>query len=345
MDPALAPWLACSLALALGVPLVGWAGRMAARWGLVDEPAGHKVHGAPLPRSGGVGLALALAAGWVASSVLAGRDLSPAHGWPALGFFLLGLCDDRWTLRAGTKLAAQALLALLAVGLGLRWEGAGLGSYPALEFGGLTPLMTVLWIVAVVTVVNFLDGIDLITAATMAVLLGAAAGAGAAGGLLPAATLGAVLAFAGWNASPARLMVGDAGTHLLGFVAACCALRLPGASDPALPWPLAGALLLPGVVDVGAGLVTKVRRGMPLGNAHRDHPYQRLLRLGWSAPAVAGRYGCLCLLALASATLLPTGVALGLGVLVLGGHLAHAARAPRAPASFFMGGPAARGDD
>lgn len=345
MDPAASSLLACALGLAAGVPLVGVASRMAARWGLVDAPAAHKVHAAPLPRSGGVGLALALALAWLAAGALAGEAPHPALGWPALGFFLLGLCDDRWQLGARTKLLAQLGLAVLGVALGLRWQGAGLGPWPALQFGALTPLMSVLWVVAVVTVVNFLDGIDLITAATLAVLLGAAGGAGAAGGLLPAAALGALLGFAGWNVTPARVMVGDAGTHLLGFVAAACAMHVPGTALEGLPWPLAGALLLPGVVDVAAGLVTKLRRGMPLGSAHRDHPYQRLLRLGWPAPWAALRYGALCLLALASAALLPAGVALALGVVVLGAHLAHAARAPRAPASFFMGGAPARGDD
>ncbi|MFM8979852.1 MAG: glycosyl transferase [Planctomycetia bacterium] len=345
MDLATASLLACALGLCAGLPLVGWSARRAARWGLVDLPAAHKVHAAPLPRSGGVGLALALALAWLGTGTLSGALPHPALAFPALGFFLLGLCDDRWQLGARTKLAVQLALAVLAVALGLRWQGAGLGPWPALGFGALTPLMSVLWVVAVVTVVNFLDGIDLITAATLCVLLGAASGAGAAGGLLPAAALGALLAFAGWNVTPARVMVGDAGTHLLGFVAASCAMQVPGTQVSGLPWPLAGALLLPGVVDVGAGLVTKLRRGMPLGNAHRDHPYQRLLRMGWPAPRVALRYGALCLLALASAALLPVPVALALGVVVLGLHLAQAARAPRAPASFFMGGLPARGDD
>ena len=209
--------------------------------------------------------------------------------------------------------------------------------------------MSVLWIVAVVTVVNFLDGIDLITAATTLPLLALAAGAGAGpdAGLLYAAAAGAVLGFAAWNVPPARVFVGDGGTHLLGFLLAATALGPVEPAGAALPWPLVGGMLLPGVVDVAAGLVTKRRRGVPLAAAHRDHPYQRLTRLGGGHARVALRYGGLVLLA-AAVTLAAAGsgggpaaalAGLGLGALLLALNLRQAARAPAAPAHFFHAGP------
>jgi hypothetical protein len=101
------------------------------------------------------------------------------------------------------------------------------------------------------------------------------------------------------------------------------------------------------VVDVAAGLVAKRRRGVPLSAAHRDHPYQRLTRLGRPHAAVALRYGAVVLLAALvaarGASLVGAVAAVLLGALVLGLHLLDAARAPRAPASFFAhtgpGGP------
>jgi UDP-GlcNAc:undecaprenyl-phosphate GlcNAc-1-phosphate transferase len=339
------------LSFAVAGVATGIFARTGPRWGLLDPPARHKSHARPVPRCGGLAIALALA---VAGAVLAlepgprwqSVDVLPragfvAWGVPALGFLALGFADDRWRLRARTKLVGQVALATLAVLLGLRWGGAGTGPFPALGFGALTPVMTALWIVAVVTVVNFLDGIDLLTAATTSVALGVAAGAGAgpAAGRLDAAALGAVLGFAVWNVAPARAFVGDAGTHLLGFLVAATALEHPSGAARALPWPLVGAMLLPGVVDVAAGLVTKLRRGIPLAAPHRDHPYQRFTRLGRPHALVALSYGALVLLAAWVAARLAddvgAAVALLLGALVLAWNVGAASRAPRAPDSFF----------
>lgn len=338
MDAAEAALLAFGVAL----PAVGLAARWAPRLGLLDAPAAHKSHARPVPRSGGLGLALGLGVGALAA-IAPGDGAATGRAWglPALGFFALGWADDRFRLRARTKLVGQVLLAASAVGLGLSWGGGGWGAFPALAFGAATPWMTGLWIVAVVTLVNFLDGIDLLTVAWTAVPLAVAAGAGAGpdGGACFAAALGALLGFAAWNVTPARAFVGDAGTHLLGFLVAASALEGPGPHVAALPWPVVGGLLLPAVVDVAAGLVAKARRGVPLSAAHRDHPYQRLTRRGLPHAAVALRYGALTLLAAwtaarGSSPLLALGGA-ALGVLVLGGNLLEASRAPRAPASAF----------
>jgi len=337
------------LVVCLGLSWV--AARYGSHLGLLDAPAAHKVHTTPVPRSGGLALvaavSLALLVAWACG---APQDGLFVYALPAAGFALLGLWDDRRRLPARVKLAAQVALAALAVALGLRWGGEGVGGFGALRFGDLTPWMSVLWIVAVVTVINFIDGIDLITAATTSVMLSfaAAQGAGPGGGSLFGAAAGAVLGFAFWNVTPARVIVGDCGTHLLGFLVAASALAPQDGSARALAWPWIGALLLPGVVDVGAGLVTKWRRGVALAAAHRDHPYQRLLRLGGSHPAVALRYGALAVLALVTVRYgepwLGAAGAVSFGVLVLAAHLAQAARAPRAPASFFVGGPVDRGE-
>ncbi len=350
MGPVDIPFLAL-VGLALGVGLTPAAAHFGSRLGLLDAPAAHKVHTRAVPRSGGLALVaaivLALLVAWVSGAPLDGLL---GYALPAAGFALLGLWDDRRRLPARAKLVAQVGLAVLAVALGLRWGGEGRGGFGALHFEELTPLMSVLWIVAVVTVINFIDGIDLITAATTSVMLSfaAAQGVGPGGGALFGAAAGAVLGFAFWNVTPARVIVGDCGTHLLGFLVAASALAPQDGTARALAWPWIGALLLPGVVEVGAGLLTKWRRGVALSAAHRDHPYQRLVRLGRSHPAVALRYGALALLALVTVRdgepRWGVAACLAFGVLVLAAHLAEAARASRAPASFFVGGSVDRGE-
>jgi UDP-GlcNAc:undecaprenyl-phosphate/decaprenyl-phosphate GlcNAc-1-phosphate transferase len=341
----MSPLTAALLGAGLSFAAVGVAARLGRRRGGLDLPAGHKSHVTPTPRTGGLGLAAAAFAAALPALGEAGVAAASAYALPALGFLVLGWWDDRRGLTPAVKAAGQVGLAGTAVLLGLRWHGGASAGWPELAFGALTPWLSVLWIVAVTTVVNFLDGIDLITAAWTSVLLALAAGAGAGPGpgAWYAAFLGATVAFAFWNVTPARTFVGDGGTHLLGFVLATTAMHVPGAGVPgaALPWPAVGGVLLVGVVDVAAGLVAKARRGVSLTAAHRDHPYQRLTRRGLSHAAVALRYGALALLAAwatgPGADRFGAPAMLGLGALVLGANLVEAARAPRAPDSFFVG--------
>ncbi|MDJ0973729.1 MAG: hypothetical protein QNJ98_04660 [Planctomycetota bacterium] len=330
---ALLPSIAA--ALVLGLLLTPWIARFAPRLGLVDAPGARKVHATPVPRTGGLGVVVATVAGvvvWAAGHGGLGADAAGFEAWliPLLLFFALGWWDDRFGIGPGKKLLLQLAVCAVAVALGLRWEGAGIGPFPEMTFGAATPVMTGLWLIAVITVVNWIDGIDLITAATCLVLLaaGAGAGAGPGGGALYAVACAALAGFAFWNISPARVFLGDSGTHALGFLVATLALGDPEHGATALPWALASAPLLPGVIDIGLGLVVKAKRGVPIWAAHRQHLHQRLTRVGWTHPAVALRYGALALVGVVLIGWIGPRFGLlacvGVGALVLGVHLAHA---------------------
>ncbi|MCA9314447.1 MAG: hypothetical protein H6806_13090 [Planctomycetes bacterium] len=322
--------------LVLLAPVIGLAPRL----GLVDNPTARSSHVARTPRVGGFALVGALLAAAVQLALTDGtlppdRELL-AFTLPALGFFLLGLVDDRWRLGARPKAAVQAALAAGAVAMGWRFAGEASPGFAALGFGVLDPFMAWLWIVAVVTAVNFLDGIDLITCAVQVtpLALAASAGAGLAGGTLYAALLGGVLVLGVFNITPARTFPGDAATHLLGFAVALMPMRLAGAADlHPLPWAWAAAPLLPAVIDIGLGLVIKRRRGLRWSAAHREHLHQRLTRAGWSHVGSALRYGVLTsVAALFAVVLVPRlgwWVAGPLAALVLLLHLQHAARRTR----------------
>jgi UDP-N-acetylmuramyl pentapeptide phosphotransferase/UDP-N-acetylglucosamine-1-phosphate transferase len=324
------------LGTALSLPL--WV-RLGRRLGWVDVPEARSTHASPVPRVGGLALVTGLAAGLLAGVGRMHPFLDALAPWwpyliPGVLFFAIGLWDDLGRPSARVKFTAQALAAAAAVALGLRWEGAALEPFGALAFGVATPVLTWLWIVAVVTLVNLLDGLDLITAATCAVVLGACAGAGAGPGegLLYGLALAALLGFVPWNVAPARAFLGDAGTHLLGFLVATAALHVPDTTH-ALPWVLASAPLLPGVIDLAWGLRMKRRLRVPFAKAHNQHLSQRLTHAGWSHAAVAVRYGALGVLALVLAAVvapragLVMCLAVAAGVLLL--HLTHAWRIAR----------------
>jgi UDP-N-acetylmuramyl pentapeptide phosphotransferase/UDP-N-acetylglucosamine-1-phosphate transferase len=98
------------------------------------------------------------------------------------------------------------------------------------------------------------------------------------------ATLSAVLAastaaFLISNFHPARIFMGDVGSVPLGFL--CGALGIVGWRDDV--WPLWFPMLVfaPFMCDATLTLVKRLLRGEKVSHAHREHYYQRLVRMGF----------------------------------------------------------------
>ncbi|MGH8746214.1 MAG: glycosyl transferase, partial [Burkholderiales bacterium] len=81
------------------------------------------------------------------------------------------------------------------------------------------------------------------------------------------------------NFPPARIFMGDVGSVPLGFLAG--ALGLIGWNDGV--WPLWFPLLVfaPFVCDATLTLLKRLARGERVWQAHREHYYQRLVRMGF----------------------------------------------------------------
>jgi len=88
----------------------------------------------------------------------------------------------------------------------------------------------------------------------------------------------ASLAFLIHNFRPARIFLGDVGSIPLGFLAA--ALGIVGWRDDA--WPLWFPLLVfgPFIADATVTLLRRLARREKVWQAHREHYYQRIVRMG-----------------------------------------------------------------
>ncbi|QGN57946.1 glycosyl transferase [Nostocoides sp. HKS02] len=235
------------------------------RHGVIDVPNHRSSHSLPTPRGGG----WACVAGVLAAAGVAAwrhTDVPLAALAAALVLALVGFADDRSDLSAGARLTAQ-ILAGLAVG------GVTGGIAVALVGAVLYP--------TAVNVVNFMDGINGITALTMAVWGVTAIAVGVTDHVpgvwvIGAATAGAALGFLPWNAPRARLFLGDVGSYLFGALVAGGILLgwHGGARVSVLAAPLCFY-----VADTFVTLAQRATRREPLLSAHRDHVYQRMVRV------------------------------------------------------------------
>jgi UDP-N-acetylmuramyl pentapeptide phosphotransferase/UDP-N-acetylglucosamine-1-phosphate transferase len=258
----LAPVVACMVCVVLLVML----SRLSLRRFLLDHPNERSLHARAVPRIGGLGLVpgALVAMAWVGADarVMIGAALLAA----------VSVVDDWRSLPAGGRLVAH-----LAVAGGFV---AALGVAPLAL--ALVVAVAVAWLA---NLYNFMDGSDGL-AGTMAVIgFGAfAISASQAGDATLAATslaiVGAAVGFLAFNRPPARLFLGDAGSVPLGFLAG--ALGVLGWQRGVWPLWFAPAVFAPFTVDATVTLVRRALRRERVWQAHREHWYQRLVRMGWS---------------------------------------------------------------
>jgi UDP-GlcNAc:undecaprenyl-phosphate GlcNAc-1-phosphate transferase len=265
--------LALAVSLALG-PAVLFVLR---RGQVLDHPSERSSHSNPVPRGGGVAIALGALVAVPFSSSLTSAERW-AVGVAAVLFGVIGLVEDVVGIRALYRLAVQFPVAGVA-GVLLLERLTG----PAL-WRSLFALGAVFFLVAFVNAYNFMDGIDGISVAQavgagvtwLAVGLSVDTPVLAAGGAIVA---GAALGFAPFNLLIARMFLGDVGSYFVGaWLASVAILGLrAGVAPEAVLAPLALY-----VADTGVTLVRRVARGECWYLPHRQHAYQRLGDGGWS---------------------------------------------------------------
>jgi UDP-N-acetylmuramyl pentapeptide phosphotransferase/UDP-N-acetylglucosamine-1-phosphate transferase len=269
--------------------------RMAARLPR-DDPNSRSLHVAPIPRAGGY----AIWAGFVPVALLSPPPfaLPGLAGWlPAwLAVALVSAADDARGVRPAARLAVHGVAAL-ACAYAL-WRGAdgGAGTLPDGAPAWAAVLGMALAIAWMANLYNFMDGSDGL-AATMALAgfgaYAAAARHAGADGAAFAALAASALAFLAVNRPRATMFLGDVGSVPIGFLAA--AFGLSGILTGLWPAWFPMLVFLPFAADATVTLARRAVRGDNLVQAHRDHYYQRLNRMG------AGHAGTLAAYALAMA--------------------------------------------
>ena len=300
--------LSFALALVAALLVTPLARRAAIRLDIVNHPSARKLHLSPVPYLGGVAIYLAFAA----ILALDGEALVHTSGVAkatsqlvailigASLMALLGLLDDRFSLPPLLKLGGQLLGAFLLV---LAHVTVQLNHFQWLE----TPL-TVLWVVGITNAFNLMDNMDGLAVGTAAIASSffflhaiMALTTQTLVASMAAALAGACFGFLYYNWNPAKIFMGDAGSLFLGYLLAALALKLtlapitPQVSAIAreLGYPVGAgthaiALLAPifvlGVPIFDTTMVTlsRLRRGVRISQAGRDHTSHRLVAAGLS---------------------------------------------------------------
>jgi UDP-GlcNAc:undecaprenyl-phosphate GlcNAc-1-phosphate transferase len=272
------------------------------RTNLVDDPGHRKTHDAPVPLAGGfavlTGILLPLGVGAVllklgivkisaASAIVHGLDRRAIElvvlALGAVAITLLGWLDDKHELKALPKFIGQILIAI-AVAAACKRITLFVPS-EVFSYG-----VTILWLLTVINAFNFMDnmnglctGLGAIGAFQFAFI------AAAKGEYLVAITgflmCGALVGFLPWNFPNARAFLGDAGSHLVGYMLAVMAI-LPHFYTKQEPHPLAVlapllVLAIP-LVDLAQVSLFRTLNRKPFWIGDTNHLSHRLVRAGMS---------------------------------------------------------------
>lgn len=254
-------------------------------YNIVDRPGLRKVHAYPIPRIGGIPLAIAYGVTLLGFSASVPSYVSPAWMFlPGMAMiFLTGLLDDFFNLKPAYKLLGEIAAAAIAFYSGLRIEIIGDIAVPA--WIGLPA--TIFWLLLATNAFNLIDGLDGLCAGVgfIATLTFFAVALVQGNTALEYATLplaGALLGFLCHNFHPATMFLGDSGALLIGFVLGCYGVMslqntpaLPGLAVPLL------ALSIP-LTDVSLAIARRLLKNRPIFGADREHMHHRLLDRGLS---------------------------------------------------------------
>lgn len=241
---------------------------------VLDAPNGRSLHDVPVPRTGGIGIVLALMLTWAFLFWEQGMP-SPMATICIAMLLVAGVsfADDVKGLPAWPRLAVHAVAATLVVGGGVALSADWVGY--------LVSWFVLVWMI---NLYNFMDGMDGF-AGGMAVFgftfLGLGASQAEAGlyALLCWSVAAAALGFLWFNLPPARIFMGDVGATTLGLLAAIFGLW--GVRDGLFSWWFPLLIFSPFVVDATVTLTRRALQRERFWEPHCSHYYQKLVRQGW----------------------------------------------------------------
>ena len=142
----------------------------------------------------------------------------------SLAMLAIGMVDDRKELSVSAKFLTQLFCVAVLISFGVKMQIAGLGSIVNLG-------LTIIWVLGITNAFNHLDVMDGVAAGVAVIVAGGLSiicllSADSTMLLLLLPLMGAALGFLVFNLPPAKVYLGNAGSHFLGFILASSALAL-----------------------------------------------------------------------------------------------------------------------
>ncbi len=264
------------------------------RWRVLDIPNERSSHSQPTPTLGGLGIIFGVGGSLLLGHILFGLPNVPIL--QAIGFgtliILILIYDEIRPLGRFSKLLVQILSSLIVMWAGVILHRIEIPVFGEINFDWAAFPITLLWLVGLQNIYNFMDGIDGIAGSEGFLVSGLICGL--AFFLMPslapvcAAIAGGALGFLFFNFPPAKIFMGDVGSHFIGLSLASVAIW---GETHHIPFWITALFSGVFIYDATYTLFRRLFQGENITLAHCTHIYQRLNRMNWSPLRVTIWFG------------------------------------------------------
>ncbi|MGA0241755.1 MAG: glycosyltransferase family 4 protein [Candidatus Marinamargulisbacteria bacterium] len=257
------------------------------RFKFYDMPKKRKSHQSPMPMLGGFALIVTIL---INMGMVLSWEWSPFNAGllGAVGVFLIGLYDDKYTLSPFVKLVAQSVVILWLFLNGVRID------FLTWPFNDVAPLffntvvsfiVTQLWMLVVMNMFNIIDGIDGLAVGisflTAIVLFFVSLSVSP---LLVTYLICAIIATTGtflrFNFFPAKIFLGDSGALLLGYLFALVSIL--GVLKSTISFVVFGFIFAIPLMDILLSVVRRLLKRRNIFYPDLAHMHHQLVRRGLS---------------------------------------------------------------
>ncbi len=202
--------------------------------------------------------------------------------------FTTGFYDDKYSLSPSLRLVIQLASASLIWIMGLRIDWIDFSfinsNYLSIQIPTiLSYLITVIWIAGIINAINWLDGMDgLAAGVSLLIASGMMIIAFYIGNnlaiIFASSIVGSCIGFLTYNFAPAKIIMGDAGSNLLGFNLALTSIILLRDIHTVGVLPFSLIIFSVPIFDMLKVIFLRCKRGLSPFNPDRNHLQFQLLR-------------------------------------------------------------------
>lgn len=278
-----------AVAFGIALALIPMMHPISFKLGAVDTGTGRRVHTGRIPRLGGVGIFVAFMLPAVFSLTRGEWDsFHDSLSWILAAsaiVFCIGLYDDYKGATIRNKLLAEVLAASVIFFSGIRITVISNPFGLPIALGWMSFPVTVLWVVIVTNAINLIDGMDGLTAGTgilISLTLFSLAASDVHMQLVLIIMTGSLAGFLVYNFPPATIFMGDGGSLFLGFFLGALSILSSHKATAIMTIMIPILAFSFPLMDMFYAVLRRYYRGIPLGNADREHIHHKLLEKGLS---------------------------------------------------------------
>ncbi len=222
--------------------------------------------------------------------------ITPFIFFTNLIIFTTGFYDDKYSLSPTLRLVIQLSSASLMWIMGLRIDLIDFtfinSNYPLIQLPSiLSYVITVIWIAGIVNAINWLDGMDGLAAGVcLLISLGMMVIAFNIGNnsaiIFSSSIIGSCIGFLAYNFTPAKIIMGDVGSNLLGFNLALTSIILLRDQNTVGILPFSFIIFFVPIFDMLKVIFLRIKDGLSPFHPDRNHLHFQLLRSNLSEKKV-----------------------------------------------------------